>query len=377
MSAVSSAVEFDALPEPLQALVRSYAAALACDPTKDQRYRATTLGPSVESYLRWKENDDSAAASTLDSYERVLARLCVRIDKLPEAVTTEDLRAVRDAFTQGQRRKATAVLKDFFKWLYEEELISSDPASRMRYPKRVETVIEGLFDDDEKRAIVAAQSDVMDRVGVLLLLRAGLRQAEMRNLRVRDVNLIERYIVVRRGKGDKPRTVPIKGELIRALEELFLTDVAGLSRARRSDEFLLCPKRGGGRSLVRDPSRPMSKRGAHEWWYRCLQRAGVVEAGVTSGRRMHLSRHTYATDLGRATGWSVAAVSKNLGHKSGKTTMDLCWHLMIEDQMEAVARLPEIGGESSGSESAENRMVRGREAPTGVEPVYQVLQTCA
>jgi integrase len=377
MSAVSSAVEFDALPEPLQALVRSYAAALACDPTKDQRYRATALGPSVESYLRWKENDDSAAASTLDSYERVLARLCARMDKLPEAVTTDDVRAVRDAFTRGQRRKATAVLKDFFKWLYEEELISSDPASRMRYPKRVETVIEGLFDDDEKRAIVAAQSDVMDRVGVLLLLRAGLRQAEMRNLRVRDVNLIERYIVVRRGKGDKPRTVPIKGELIRALEELFLTDVAGLSRARRSDEFLLCPKRGGGRALVRDPSRPMSKRGAHEWWYRCLQRAGVVEAGVTSGRRMHLSRHTYATDLGRATGWSVAAVSKNLGHKSGKTTMDLYWHLMIEDQMEAVARLPEIGGESSGSESAETRMVDGREAPTGVEPVYQVLQTCA
>jgi len=377
MSAPSGVMDLDALSEPLQALVRSYAAALACDPTKDQRYRTTALGPSVESYLRWKENDDSAAPSTLDSYERVLARLCVLIDKRPDAVTTDDLRAVRDGFTQGQRRKATAVFKDFFKWLYEEERIPTDPASRMRYPKRVETVIEGLFDDDEKRAIVAAQSNVMDRVGVLLLLRAGLRQAEMRNLRVRDVNLVERYIVVRRGKGDKPRTVPIKGELIRALEELFLTDVDGLGRARSSGEYLLCPKRGGGRSLVRDPSRPMSKRGAHEWWYRCLQRAGIVAVGVTSGRRMHLSRHTYATDLGRATGWSVAAVSKNLGHKSGKTTMDLYWHLMIEDQMEAVARLPEISGGGSGNGSPETRMVEPREAPTGVEPVYQVLQTCA
>ncbi len=116
MSPVSGAMEFDALSEPLQALVRTYAAELACDPTKDQRYRTTALGPSVESYLRWKENDDSAAESTLDSYERVLARLCVRIDKAPDAVTTDDLRAVRDAFTQGQRRKATAVLKEFFKW---------------------------------------------------------------------------------------------------------------------------------------------------------------------------------------------------------------------------------------------------------------------
>ena len=377
MMSDSAAVTLEGLSEPLQALVRAYAAALACEPTKDQRYRVTALGPSVESYLRWKENDDGAAAATLDSYERVLARLCVGVDKAPGAVTTDDLRSVRDGFTRGQRRKATAVLKDFFKWLYEEEQIPSDPASRLRYPKRVETIIEGLFDDNEKRAIVAAQSDVMDRVGVLLLLRAGLRQAEMRNVRVRDVNLIECYVIVRRGKGDKPRTVPIKGELVRALDELFLTDVEGLNRPRRSDEYLLCPKRGGGRSLVRDPSRSMSKRGAHEWWYRCLQRAGVVEAGVTSGRRMHLSRHTYATDLGRATGWSVAAVSKNLGHKSGKTTMDLYWHLMIEDQMEAVAQLPEIGDEGSGSPSVKPARLSGVEAPTGVEPVYQVLQTCA
>lgn len=338
------ALDLTQLPDELAALVRAHAAALVSDPTKDQRYRATRLGSAVADYLSWKENEDGAAAATIDSYERVLARLAVAVDKHPGSVTVDDLRQVRDAFTRGQRRKATAVFKDFFRWLYEEQRIGDNPAGRLRYPKREQAPIEGLFDDDEKRAIVAAQADIMDRVGVLLLLRAGLRQLELRSLQVRDVNLVEKHILVRRGKGGAPRTVPIKGELVRALDELMLTDVTGLHRPRRRDDYLLCPTIGG-RSTTRNPSKPMGKRGAHDWWYRCLQRAGIVEEGVTSGRRMHLSRHTYATDLGRATRWSVAAVSKNLGHKSGKTTMDLYWHLMIEDQADAVAMLPEIGDE--------------------------------
>jgi integrase/recombinase XerD len=337
-----TALALEALPPHMQKLVREHAAALVSDPTKDQRYRAAQLGAAVADYLSWKENEDGARPTTLDSYERTLARLAITIDKPVEQLTIDDLRAVRDSYPRGSRRKVTAHLRDFAKWLYDEEHTRDNVAGRMRYPKREHTVIEGLFDDDEKRAIVAAQKDIMDRAGVLLLLRGGLRQGELREMRVRDVNLAERHVLVRRGKGGKHRTVPIKGELVRALDELFLTDVDGLNRPRRPDEYLLCPT-VGGRSRRRDPSRPMSKRGAHEWWYRCLHRAGIVEEGVTSGRRMHLSRHTYATDLGRATGWAVAAVSKNLGHQSGKTTMDLYWHLMIEDQADAVAMLPEIG----------------------------------
>ena len=40
---------------------------------------------------------------------------------------------------------------------------------------------------------------------------------------------------------------------------------------------------------------------AHRWWYRCLERAGVVAEGTTSGMRMHRGRHTAATELQRYT----------------------------------------------------------------------------
>jgi integrase len=60
---------------------------------------------------------------------------------------------------------------------------------------------------------------------------------------------------------------------------------------------------------------------------------------------MHDARHTYATDLGRATNWNIVAVQKNLGHKSIQTTMDIYTHFAFDDQLEAVQALPEIGGE--------------------------------
>jgi integrase len=37
---------------------------------------------------------------------------------------------------------------------------------------------------------------------------------------------------------------------------------------------------------------------------------------------MHTTRHTYATDLGRATGWNMVAVQKNLGHANVNLTID-------------------------------------------------------
>jgi hypothetical protein len=36
----------------------------------------------------------------------------------------------------------------------------------------------------------------------------------------------------------------------------------------------------------------MGAHGLHKWWYRCLQRAGIVAEGVTHGRKMHMARHT-------------------------------------------------------------------------------------
>jgi integrase len=63
--------------------------------------------------------------------------------------------------------------------------------------------------------------------------------------------------------------------------------------------------------------------GLHNWWYRCLERAGVVPQGVTQGERMHKARHTAGQRLLDGTKGNLKAVQKLLGHKSMQTTGDV------------------------------------------------------
>jgi integrase len=319
---------------------------IVSDPIQNMAYLSTQLGTAVADYLSWKRNEDGAAVRTIDSYERVLAQLAVTVPTVGvETLTVEHLRQVRDLRPEGSRHLVTAVYKDFCKWLYEEGRTEAHVAGRLRYPKRQRAPLTDLFTDEEKAAIVAAQTSIRDRVCVLLLLRAGIRKGELRNLQVRDVDLVERLILVRRGKGGKSRRVPIRGSVIRAIDEFLLTPIPLLERDPEPDDYLLYPGRSAnqhGTGNAPNPKKPMAESTAHNWWYRCLSAAGVVEEKVTSGRRMHTTRHTYATDLGRATGWNFVAVQKNLGHANVGITIDTYTQFAYEDQETAVDLLPEI-----------------------------------
>ena len=81
-------------------------------------------------------------------------------------------------------------------------------------------------------------------------------------------------------------------------------------------------RNGGGLDTYRYPEQRKGVHGMHDWWYRCLQRAGIVDEGVTSGERMHKARHTAGQRLLDATG-NLKAVQKLLGHSSIQTTGDI------------------------------------------------------
>lgn len=315
------------------------------DPIKNMAYLSTSLGSAVADYLSWKKNEDGARPKTIDGYERVLAQLALVTQVGPLDLTIHHLRTVRDIRPEGSRHGVTAVYRDFCRWLYEEGRTDNNAAGRLRYPKKQPALLTDLFTDEEKAQIVAAQTAIRDRVCILLLLRAGIRKGELRNLLVRDIDLFNRLILVRRSKGDKSRRVPIRGNLIQALDEFLLTPIPLLNREPEPDDHILYPARAANqhaRGGLPNPKKPMAESTAHRWWYSRLQAAAIVEPAQTSGRRMHTTRHTYATDLGRATGWNMVAVQKNLGHSKLSTTVDQYTQFSFEDQGLAVDALPEI-----------------------------------
>ncbi len=64
--------------------------------------------------------------------------------------------------------------------------------------------------------------------------------------------------------------------------------------------------------------KPMGVHGLHNWWYACLQGAGIVPDGVTSDERMHKARHTAGQRVLDATG--NLKPSRLLGHQSIQAT---------------------------------------------------------
>lgn len=302
------------------------ARAILDDPVRDMAYLDTTLGPEIQEYLRWKRMAKGSAV-TLDSYERILARLAVR---LPAGVgiadvAVEHLILILDQVPSGSWKLHRAVYNGLFKWAISRDHRSAKnpvemlPALRPQ-PRRALKV----FSESELDRLVAAarymDDPIRDRARAILLQDSGIRKGEARRLRVRDVNAAERFITVL-GKGDKEREVEVCGDFWLAWESALLEPIPKSDEPWGVDDYVWFPTRVAGEYLGRErqvtrahPERMMSERAFHEWWKRLVDHSGVAY------RKPHTTRHTYATAALDASEGDLYGVAEILGHASTKTT---------------------------------------------------------
>lgn len=137
---------------------------------------------------------------------------------------------------------------------------------------------------------------------VALMLFNGLRSRETLLLRLADLRLHQREIVVS-GKGDRQRLLPLDQQTIRVIESYLR-----LERPRTRSPFLFLtlkgPNRGG----------PITLAGLRSL-FRHHRRVSTV-----SKANPHRFRHTFGTDMVRA-GISLPALMHLMGHSHIQTTM--------------------------------------------------------
>lgn len=206
------------------------------------------------------------------------------------------------------RRSATA--RSFTAWALREELISVDPALRLRAPKREQSLpgvlhrqqVFRVLTELEAAAGEGAAVPLRNRAMVELLYATGLRVGELSGMDVDDLDPDRRTLRVI-GKGNKERTVPY-----------------GLPAAMAVDDWL----RRGRPRLAREASGPalfLGLRGKRvdQRQVREVVR-GLLEAlGDTSATGPHAFRHSAATHLLDG-GADLRAVQEILGHSSLATT---------------------------------------------------------
>lgn len=269
-------------------------------------------GALIAEYRRHLETERGLSRNTIRAYQADLTGLASAARVPPGRVTLAHLRSwLADQVDSGaepatlQRRVSCA--RGFFAWAHGEGVIASDPATRLRAPRRPRTLPEAPTETQVGDAIAslasaAADGDpiaLRDMALVELLYASGLRISEACELGLRDVDF-ENSTVRVLGKGDKERTVPMGAPARRALDAwLAVRDRVAVPD---SPPRLFLGARGGGL----DPR--VARRVVH---------TATAAGGASVGP--HALRHAMATHL-LAGGADLRSVQELLGHASVATT---------------------------------------------------------
>lgn len=122
--------------------------------------------------------------------------------------------AVERNVSASTQNQALNALVFFFDKVSGRPLGDLGPFVRAKRPKRLPVVLS----TDEVRRLMAGMEGVQGLIARLLY-GTGMRLLECLRLRVQDIEFERRTIVVRRGKGDKDRVVPLPDSLIGPLHD--------------------------------------------------------------------------------------------------------------------------------------------------------------
>lgn len=265
---------------------------------------------TVEAYLcevrRLSEHLRRAEQGATSPGEVTLAHLREYVCGLLTGAATRNARASG----AGTVNRIASTIAGFFRFLFHDGLLAHDPSARLERPRVPPRLVGDVLSVSDVKRLLAApdaatSSGLRDRALCELLYATGLRRHEALDLDLSDLDHREREVVVRHGKGDKPRRVPVTraawGEL-----------VAYVERARPA---LATSHQDSARALF------LTARGRRLGFtaVAVLLRRLARAAGVKKRLTPHTLRRTFATHLLKA-GTSLRAIQLLLGHERLSTT---------------------------------------------------------
>ena len=280
-----------------------------------------------------------ASASLLSQTRRALGLFASHLrDKhvrairdIEEAHLASFARALRESRAPRGTRLATASqvvylqrVKSFLTSLARQGLLLRNPAGDLVLPGASPLPRTVLSVRQAARLVETPPADTKtgrrDRAILETLYGTGIRRGECARLDVQDLDLAERTLLVRNGKGHKDRLVPVPARAAAALG-------AYLREVRH--ELVVDP---GERALF-----------LTAWWGHRLNEVTIsfllrrhARAAGIAGVHPHALRHACATHLLRG-GADVRHVQAILGHKKLETT-GLYTRVVVEDLREVFVR---------------------------------------
>ncbi len=270
--------------------------------TLDSPTTAKTYNTEIRMFLRFLEGDSRIGG------RRSLGE-----------VTVEDLSLYREhllgTYASATVAKKLAVLRRFLTFTYMGGVTGVNPEALRFFaksPKVGQDPSYNVLTEEELGRMLSAARARSHRDYVLLavLAGAGLREAEIVNLKIGDMREAgEEQILVRvMGKGSKIRAVPIAPDLWRLIQRHVLLTGRSLTSHADARKPLFVSREGGG-------DKPLTTRAV-----RYIVKKYANSAGITKAISPHSIRHTVGTNMA-VNEAPLLVIQQFLGHADPKTTL--------------------------------------------------------
>ena len=295
----------------------------------DSHHDNSPLLPMIKLYVRYLRLERNLSPNTIEAYRNDLAHLeafMMRNDLKLENVTLEQLHTFAASLheygiTPRSQARVLSGVRSFFRFLELDGVVESDPTELLEWPSLPEhlPVVLTLEEIDriEDSIDLSKAEGARNRAIIEVLFSCGLRVSELVNMKLSDLYLEDRVLLVR-GKGNKERLVPVSNKAIADLKRWFF-DRNLMKIKPGEDDYVFLNRRGA--HLTRTMILIMVKRQAEE-------------AGIKKTISPHTFRHSFATALLQG-GADLRSIQAMLGHEKIDTTL-VYTHISNEQLRKAI-----------------------------------------
>jgi site-specific recombinase XerD len=298
----------------------------------------TELKTAIKKYIDALTSMQRSPKTTL-KYSTTLNKFYEFLQQDNEEVTPLKIVEWRDYLYKNNMRPNSIrdylqILKGFFTWCQRMKLVESSPISLEEIPKKKEVEYNLLTSDEIKTLLFTNPKDLIfsrknfnnkticrNRAIVVLLLQTGIRNSELRNLKLSDLDFENSIIKIRHGKGDKSRQVPFPTLSQGAIND-YLNSNYRPEYLTEQDWLFGCDADEFGHSTSAKIWRQLTIPTLDRMISRYIEK-------LTGHKKVkvHSLRHAYAS-LCDDLGVPIAIVSKTLGHSNINITASVYTHVL-------------------------------------------------
>jgi len=232
---------------------------------------------------------------TIKSYCHAIEELYKYYGRSPKDISNDEVKKyLLQKFEQGYSPQTISLTLNALNFLYRE-IYKTPLHIDIKHPKRPQK-IPVLLTRAEIKALLESYGNKKHRLLIALAYAAGLRVSEVVKLQIKDVDLDEKLLFVRAGKGQKDRRTVISDKIV--------DDIRVLSAGKKPADPLFDSQQGGAITI-----RTAQK----------VFESGLKKAGIKKKATFHSLRHSFATHL-LENGVDVRYVQELLGHNNIRTT---------------------------------------------------------